>query len=414
MTKHIPLTLQFNQVRDVTEAICMPLDVEDYSIQVDWFASPAKWHLAHTTWFYESFILEKYYKNYRRFDEQFSYLFNSYYFSKGKRLTQSERGVLSRPSINKVYEYRQYVNKHVAELLDESDEAINKVLALGLNHEQQHQELLLQDIKYLFGSSPLYPTYIKKDFEFSTEIDDLNFLTIDEGVYEIGHDSNLFSFDNEKGLHKHYLHTANIADRLVTNREFKGFINDGGYDNPLLWLSDGWKWKEKNNISHPLYWTKEDDQWYYFTLHGMRKCDHAAPVTHISFYEAHAFAIWAGFRLPTEFEWEIASKSHYNANEKSNLLEDGNLLALPIQNGDTSFIGNLWEHTESAYLPYPMYKRVKGAFGEYNGKFMVNQKVLRGGSFATPMTHIRHTYRNFYHPSARWMFSGIRLAKHYD
>ena len=235
MTKHIPLTLQFNQVRAVTESLCKPLDVEDYSIQVDWFASPPKWHLAHTTWFFESFILEKYYKNYRPFDEQFSYLFNSYYFSKGERLTQSERRVLSRPLINKIYEYREYVNRHVAELLDGPNEAINKLLVLGLNHEQQHQELLLQDIKYNFGSSPLNPTYIEKDFSFSDEIEAQKFLKIDEGVYEIGHDSNLFCFDNEKGLHKQYIHGTEIADRLVTNREFKGFINDGGYEN-RRWL----------------------------------------------------------------------------------------------------------------------------------------------------------------------------------
>lgn len=414
MTKHIPLTLQFNQVRNVTESICRPLDIEDYSIQVDWFVSPAKWHLAHTTWFFESFILEKYYKDYRPFDEQFSYLFNSYYFSKGERLTQSERGALSRPLMNKIYEYREYVNRHVAELLDGPTETINRLLVLGLNHEQQHQELLLQDIKYNFGSSPLHPTYIEKDFSFSDEIEAQNFLSIDEGVYEIGHDSNLFCFDNEKGLHKQYLHSAEIADRLITNREFRGFINDGGYDEPLLWLADGWDWKEKNKISHPLYWKKKDGFWHYFTLHGLRRLDPAAPVTHISYYEANAFARWAGYRLPTEFEWEVASKTHYNASEKSNLLEDGNLLALPRNIGDTSFIGNLWEYTESSYLPYPMYKQEKGALGEYNGKFMVNQMVLKGGSFATPMTHIRHTYRNFYRPDARWMFSGIRLAKHHD
>lgn len=414
MTKHIPLTLQFNQVRNVTESICRPLDIEDYSIQVDWFVSPAKWHLAHTTWFFESFILEKYYKDYRPFDEQFSYLFNSYYFSKGERLTQSERGALSRPLMNKIYEYREYVNRHVAELLDGPTETINRLLVLGLNHEQQHQELLLQDIKYNFGSSPLHPTYIEKDFSFSDEIEAQNFLSIDEGVYEIGHDSNLFCFDNEKGLHKQYLHSAEIADRLITNREFRGFINDGGYDEPLLWLADGWDWKEKNKISHPLYWKKKDGFWHYFTLHGLRRLDPAAPVTHISYYEANAFARWAGYRLPTEFEWEVASKTHYNASEKSNLLEDGNLLALPRNIGDTSFIGNLWEYTESSYLPYPMYKQEKGALGEYNGKFMVNQMVLKGGSFATPMTHIRHTYRNFYRPDARWMFSGIRLAKQYD
>lgn len=414
MSKHLPLNLQYSQVRKQTDTLCKPLDIEDYSIQASWFASPPKWHLAHTTWFFECFILEKYYKNYRPFDEQFSYLFNSYYNSIGERLIQSNRGILAKPSINKVYEYREYVDRHIDELLGDSNETIDNLITLGLNHEQQHQELLLQDIKYNLGANPHHPSYIKKEFSFSENIDDQNFLSIVEGVYEIGHDSNQFCYDNEKGLHKHYLHSAKISDRLVTNREFKGFINDGGYENPQLWLSDGWKWKKENNITSPLYWHKKNEAWHYYTLYGLRKCDPAAPVTHISYYEANAFARWAGYRLPTEFEWEVASKLYFDSNEKSNLLESESYLALPRVNGDTSFMGNLWEHTESAYLPYPMYRQDKGALGEYNGKFMINQMVLRGGSFATPSTHIRKTYRNFYYPNARWNFSGIRLAKDND
>lgn len=414
MTKHLPLTTQFNQVRSTTEGLCKPLELEDYATQVEWFASPPKWHLAHTTWFFESFILDKYYTDYRPYDERFSFLFNSYYISKGERLTQSNRGGMARPSVDSIYEYRRYVDRHIVELLESPNSEIEKLLILGLNHEQQHQELLLADIKYNFGSSLLNPTYKDKDFNFDPNIIEQKFLAIEEGVYNIGHNGDGFCFDNERGLHKQYLHSAEVAKRLVTNREYAGFIADGGYEDGLLWLSDGWKWIKENRISKPLYWNRTTDGWKYFTLHGLRTLDPSAPVSHISYYEANAFARWAGFRLPTEFELEVACKIHRNADEKPNLLENENYLAIPKIKDNTGFIGNLWEWTESAYSPYYGYKQDNGALGEYNGKFMVNQIVLRGGSFATPESHIRNTYRNFYHPNMRWMFSGIRLAKMYD
>lgn len=414
MTKHIPLSLQFNQVRNTTEQLCKPLQVEDYATQVEWFASPPKWHLAHTTWFFESFILESNYKNYRPFDEQFSFLFNSYYTSKGKRLTQSERGSLARPSTDRVYEYRAYVNKHILELLESPTKEIEKLVVLGLNHEQQHQELLLSDIKYNLGSSILRPAYVEKSYDFDSNIIEQKFLKIDEGVYDIGHNSEDFCFDNELGYHKQYIQDTRLAKRLIANREYAGFITDGGYEDSLLWLSDGWKWIKENSISKPMYWEQTEEGWQYFTLCGMRKLDPSAPVTHISYYEANAFARWAGYRLPTEFELEIASKLHYNPNDITNLLEDENYLALPKVIGNSHLVGNLWEWTDSAYMAYPKYKKDPGALGEYNGKFMANQIVLRGGSFATPKSHIRNTYRNFYYPNMRWMFSGIRLAKAYD
>lgn len=414
MTKQLPLLLQFAEVRSKTEEICKPLSVEDYATQIEWFASPPKWHLAHTSWFFESFILEKYYKNYRLFDGLYSYLFNSYYISKGERITQSSRGGLAHPPIDKIYEYRQYVNKHIEKLLQENIDEVNQLVILGLNHEQQHQELLLSDIKYHWGSSPILQTYNKKKINLDSEILKIRYLDIPEGIYEIGYRGENFCYDNELGVHKQYLNGAKIAQRLITNREYAGFIEDGGYEDALLWLSDGWEWRQNNNITAPLYWKKVDGRWHYFTLHGMRVLDYAAPVSHISYYEAKAFARWANLRLPTEFEWEVASKLNQNKNEKFNLLESNTYLPIPKKAGELKFIGNLWEWTESAYLPYPRYKQEVGALGEYNGKFMVNQMVLRGGSFATPASHIRATYRNFYAPNMRWMFSGLRLAKDND
>lgn len=414
MANHLPLSLQFIEVRTTTEVLCKPLSVEDYAIQIVWFASPPKWHLAHSTWFFESFILEKYYKDYRLFDDKFSYLFNSYYISKGERITQSSRGTLAHPPIERIYEYRQYVNKHIEKLLQEDIDEVNQLVILGLNHEQQHQELLLSDIKYNWGTNPLYPVYSKSDIDLETELKDVKFLDIPEGVYEIGYKGNGFCFDNELGMHKQYLSGAKIAQRTISNREYSGFVKDGGYNNPLLWLSDGWKWKEKNNINCPLYWKQIDGKWHHFTLLGMRELDCSAPVSHISYYEAKAFARWAGLRLPTEFEWEVASILNKDKSENYNLLESGLYTPVPKEKKEKRFIGNLWEWTESAYLPYPRYKQEVGAMGEYNGKFMVNQMVLRGGSYATPKTHIRETYRNFYAPEMRWMFSGLRLAKDSD
>lgn len=414
MNKHIHLLQQFINVRKTTEELCKPLSLEDYATQKDWFVSPPKWHLAHTTWFFESFILEKYYKSYKHYNDEFSYLFNSYYISKGVGLSQSRRGGLAHPDTQYIYEYREYVDKHIEQLLQEDNADVNKLLILGLNHEQQHQELLLSDIKYNLSKSNLLPAYSKNNVEFQDEKYNLKMLDIPEGIYDIGFNGDGFCYDNELGRHKYYLNGSKISQRLISNREYAGFIEDGGYDNPLLWLSDGWKWKQENNVHKPLYWSDSDDGWRYFTLYGSRKLDMSAPVSHISYYEAYAFAKWVDMRLPTEFEWEVASRLHKKEDEHPILLESGYFTPTTRNKRERRFIGNLWEWTSSAYSPYPNYKQEKGALGEYNGKFMVNQMVLRGGCFATPQAHIRNTYRNFYFPYMRWLFSGIRLAKDND
>ncbi|MFN3195751.1 MAG: ergothioneine biosynthesis protein EgtB [Chlorobiota bacterium] len=417
MNKHLPLYSNYISIRQTTLNLCKPLIEEDYITQTEWFVSPPKWHLAHTTWFFETFILVPYSKDYKVYDERFSYLFNSYYFSKGDRLTKSDRGVLARPRLNKVIDYRSYVDSAIQNLLENCDQSdyskIESLMNIGVNHEQQHQELLLMDIKYNYASSSYMPNYADPNLDFDTDIFHQEFLKVDEGVYTIGFQGDSFHFDNEGPQHKQYIHDCYISNRLVTNREYLGFITDGGYNEPLLWLSDGWEWKEKHRINHPLYWKLDDDNCQYFTLHGMRELDPSAPVSHLSFYEANAFARWAGYRLPTEFEWEVAC-GKYNDDDldKAHLLGD-KLLALP-NTASPQCIGNLWVWTESSYSPYPNYVQSKGALGEYNGKFMINQKVLRGGSFSTPRNHIRPTYRNFYHPESRWCFNGIRLAKNND
>ncbi len=417
MNKHLPLYSNYTSTRQKTLDLCSPLLLEDYTTQVEWFTSPPKWHLAHTTWFYETFILSAFVKGYKPFDEQFSYLFNSYYFSKGERLTQSKRGVLARPELNKVLDYRKHVDLQIEKLLNNSNEAelskILPLLELGINHEQQHQELLLMDIKYNYATSSYLPAYANKSLEFDSDIFPQEFLKVNEGVYSIGHEGDGFHFDNEKARHKRYIHNCEISNRLVSNKEYMGFITDGGYNDPLLWLSDGLEWKQKNNITKPLYWKHSGDCWNYFTLHGLRELDYSAPVSHISYYEAYAFAKWAGYRLPTEFEWEVACNDYNDTDLKNAHLLGDTFMPLP-NTTSPQCIGNLWVWTESAYLPYPNYKQDSGALGEYNGKFMVNQKVLRGGSFATPRSHTRATYRNFYHPESRWCFNGIRLAKNSD
>ncbi|WP_282162603.1 ergothioneine biosynthesis protein EgtB [Ulvibacterium marinum] len=376
----------FLETRKHTETLCVPLEIEDYVVQPVVDVSPPKWHLGHSTWFFEEFILKPYAKGYQIFDDDFAFVFNSYYETVGKRVIRSDRGNLSRPSVEKVYDYRRYVTKAIKILFEENQSPqLYSLLEIGIHHEKQHQELLLTDIKYILGNNPLLPVYSAHLEEHKTEVHTKEWIPIEEGIYEIGHNTNDFCYDNELGRHKVYLHPYQISNVLTTNSEYLEFIEAGGYKKFNLWHAEGWDWVNQNTISAPLYWHKIDGEWYQYTLNGLQKVDLNAPLTHISYFEAFAFAQFKGCRLPTEFEWEVAQE------------------CFPW--------GNRWEWTESAYLPYPNYQKADGALGEYNGKFMVNQKVLRGGSVATPKKHTRPTYRNFFHPQLRWQFTGLRLAK---
>lgn len=405
---------RYQSVRAQTQLLCDPLEIEDFVVQPVMDVSPLKWHLGHTTWFFETFVLKPNAEGYKEFHPKYPLLFNSYYISAGERWTRANRGQLTRPTVKEVFEYRSYVNDWMEKYLKEdlSDE-ISEIVILGLNHEQQHQELFLYDIKRILGDNPLHPPYLpesKRDFpQASTKSE---WLTIDEGTYEIGFEGDGFHFDNEKGRHKVFLHEYQIASTLVTNEEYLAFIKDGGYSNHLIWLSEAWDWVNENGIGAPRYWSQGDGgEWGSYTLHGFEKLNLADPVCHISYYEADAFAKWKGCRLPTEQEWEVACNTFVKEeSNQRNFVEENNFRA--VQSEDYSFLGNVWEWTSSPYTAYPYYNPPEGALGEYNGKFMVNQMVLRGGSFGTAKNHIRPTYRNFFHPHLRWMFSGIRLAQH--
>ncbi|NNE31238.1 MAG: ergothioneine biosynthesis protein EgtB [Winogradskyella sp.] len=385
LTKNHIAKDQFLKVRHKTEAICKSLKPEDTSIQPIEFVSPPKWHLAHTTWFFEQFVLTKYDVFYTVFHKDYAYYFNSYYENVGERVIRTNRGLMTRPTLNEILEYRDYVNKQLSEFISKGITSdIAEVIKIGLQHEQQHQELLYYDIKYIFGHQPSFPT-LDTSIHLSSETNKQEFLAVPEGVYQIGHSTDEFCWDNELGCHKVYLQDFEISSRLVNNAEYIEFIDAGGYQDFNLWHAEGWDFIQSNQIEAPMYWHKVDERWMYYTLRGFKAVDNNLPVCHISFYEAFAFAQWKGMRLPTEFEWEVAS-------EKVNY-------------------GQLWEWTNSAYLPYPNYKKVEGALGEYNGKFMVNQMVLRGRSIATTDNTKRPTYRNFFHADMRWHFSGIRLVK---
>lgn len=349
------------------------------------YVSPPKWHLAHTTWFWEEFLLSKYLPKYQRFHPAFSFLFNSYYESVGHRVPRPYRGNMTRPTVDEIFEYREYVDEHMVQVMRNASGQVSDLITIGLNHEQQHQELLFTDIKYILGHNPLFPHYKAEFSENKTIPVDNTFVEITGGLFEIGFEGEGFSFDNELGLHEVALEDFAICKSLVSNEEYLEFINDNGYQRPDLWLSDGWTWLKKHKINGPLYWHIIDGKLQRYSLAGIKELNLSEPVTHISFYEANAFAVWKGMRLPTEFEWEAAS--------------------------DTFYWGERWEHTNSAYLPYPRYKKPAGVVGEYNGKFMVNQMVLRGTSIVTPEGHSRKTYRNFFEPSSRWQFNGVRLCK---
>ncbi len=375
----------YNAIRQRTLDICKPLKKEDYVVQPVPQVSPPKWHMGHTTWFFETLILKPYKRDYQIFNPQYNYVFNSYYESAGARIVRTDRGNLSRPSVDEIIEYRSYVNREMKLLMKEKrSEEVKTLIDLGLNHEQQHQELMLTDIKYILGHNPLFPIYSHQKLMQAEVKERKDFIATKAGVYEIGYEGEGFCYDNERGRHKVYLQDNKISTNLVTNGEYLSFIEAGGYKKFQYWHSDGWAWVQDNDIKAPLYWHKENGSWKQYTLQGLQPLDESLPVCHVSYYEAAAFAEWKGMRLPTEEEWEIAS-AHFQW-------------------------GKRWEWTESAYLPYPGFEKEPGPAGEYNGKFMVNQKVLRGASEVTSPNHSRKTYRNFFQPYYRWQFMGIRLA----
>jgi ergothioneine biosynthesis protein EgtB len=393
------LAARYDAVRALSQQLAAPLGAEDQNVQSMPDASPTKWHLAHTTWFFEQLVLKPR-ANYREFNPRYSEIFNSYYLGLGTPFQRSERGVLSRPGIDEITAYRRHVDDAMQDALKDGEHA--KWIALGLNHEQQHQELLLTDIKHAFSRNPLLPTYRPAAPAAVTAAPALSWNDHPGGVVEIGHGGDGFAFDNEGPQHKVLLHPFSLASRLVTNGEYNAFIADGGYRRPEFWLSDGWAMAQREGWTAPLYWLPDNKV---FTLHGIQSLNSEEPVSHVSFYEASAYAAWADKRLPTEFEWEAAARARP---------ADGNFLnldALHPRAAASQIFGEVWQWTRSSYDPYPGFRAFEGVATEYNGKFMVGQMVLRGGSCVTPRGHFRPTYRNFFPPSARWQFSGILLAR---
>jgi ergothioneine biosynthesis protein EgtB len=412
-TQASALAPRYRAIRAATEALAAPLSPEDCAIQSMPDASPVKWHLAHTSWFFETFVLEPHVPGYRVYDAAFRVLFNSYYNAVGDKHPRPQRGLLSRPSLDAVRAYRAHVDAAMAALLarTEPSSRLGGLIELGLNHEQQHQELILTDVKHMLSCNPLKPAYAP-----ARVVDDpasaaaLDWIAFDEGLIEIGHDGAGFAFDNETPRHRQYLERFALASRPVTNAEYAAFVADGGYRHAELWLSEGWDWLNANGIATPLYWEDGSSGPRQFTLQGMLPLEGDAPVCHVSLFEADAYARWAGARLPTEAEWELAAAT---VPVEGRFAEDGALRPRPARRVAplAQLFGDVWEWTCSAYAPYPGFRPAAGAIGEYNGKFMCNQYVLRGGSCATPRSHIRVTYRNFFPAAARWQFSGIRLAR---
>lgn len=381
----IGLSSTFYEVRKRTLDLCIGLQPEDFVLQSIEDVSPTKWHLAHTTWFFENFILKNHAQGYKEFHPKYAFLFNSYYESEGQRTLRHQRGDLSRPTVKEVFEYRAYVDEHMQSLLNHENNELKNLVELGLQHEQQHQELLITDLKYNLALNPLDIAVLDIQEQSAQDVDS-GFVSIKSGLYDIGFEGDRFCFDNELGRHQVFLHDFEISKSLVTNKEWVNFMNDGGYQNPLLWHSEGWAWVKNNQIAAPLYQElSAEGERSIYTLNGRENLNLNSPVVHINFYEAAAYAEWSGLRIPTEFEWEAAAEQFQ--------------------------WGKRWEWTNSAYLPYPGYKKAEGALGEYNGKFMVNQMVLRGASIATAQGHSRKTYRNFFHPHLRWQFTGLRLCK---
>jgi ergothioneine biosynthesis protein EgtB len=406
-----PLAARYRETRARTERLCDPLAVEDYQLQSMPDCSPPKWHLAHTTWFFEAFVLAPHVPDFRPHHPRFNYLFNSYYEAVGERWPRPARGLLSRPTVAEVYAYRRAVDEQVVRLLEGADDrptgAVRPLVELGLHHEQQHQELLLTDLKHAFALNPLRPAYAPPEPPSPSPTAPLGWEPYPEGLRWVGHDGGGFAFDNEGPRHRAYLGAFEIASRPVTAGEYLAFVEDGGYDRPELWLSDGWAARQKNGWTAPLYWEPAAGGWSVMTLRGERAFSPAEPVCHVSYYEADAFARWIGARLPTEAEWEVAADGRP---ADGNFLDAGRFHPVPASDHG-QFFGDVWEWTASPYTAYPGYRPTAGALGEYNGKFMCNQMVLRGGSCATPAGHVRPTYRNFFPPDARWQFSGFRLAR---
>ena len=409
------LSRRLFDTRRLSLDLARPLSAEDMTVQAMDDASPTKWHLAHTNWFFETFVLASHLNGYQPFDETFTYCFNSYYESHGPRQPRGKRGLLTRPSSDRIFAYRAHVDAELEKLLSGDvapGSGVARVIEVGINHEQQHQELMLTDILALFAANPLRPAYLApRPRADQREPEPLRWIEYSGGIREIGHCGEGFAWDNEAPRHGQLIHPFRLADRPVTNAEWLAFIADGGYRTFALWLADGWEIVNRDGLQAPLYWEARDGQWFAMSLEGMRPIDHAAPVAHVSYYEADAFARWAGHRLPTEFEWEVAAKG---VEATGNTLASGALRPLPAaprpDGRPRQMFGDVWEWTQSAYLPYPGYRAPAGALGEYNGKFMVGQQVLRGGSCATPEGHARATYRNFFYPHQRWQLVGLRLA----
>jgi ergothioneine biosynthesis protein EgtB len=411
------LLQRYLEVRAFSKRICQTLEPEDCVVQTMPEASPTKWHLAHTSWFFEVFVLKQFIQSYQPLHPQHGFLFNSYYNAVGPFYSRPHRGLLSRPTVREVFDYRCDIDRLMAELIESADEGLltklEPIVTLGTHHEQQHQELMLTDIKSVFWQNPLRPAFRTSNRKRPEPVPASKWVQFDEGIYLVGHQGDGFSFDNEGPRHRVFLENFGVASRLVTNAEFLAFMEDGGYRRPELWLSLGWNTVKERGWDCPLYWEKRDGEWHMMTLGGMTKVVPEEPVCHVSLFEADAYARWAGARLPSEEEWETASSV---LPIKGNFVEDEIFHVAPLgSNKSTSqpaqMFGDVWEWTRSSYSPYPGYAPVAGALGEYNGKFMCNQYVLRGGSCATSQSHIRRTYRNFFPPDARWQFSGIRLAK---
>jgi ergothioneine biosynthesis protein EgtB len=393
------LALRYKTVRAQSIALAKPLSEEDCCVQSMPDASPIKWHLAHSTWFFETFILERFEPDFRPHHPAFRVLFNSYYNGVGDKHARAQRGLLTRPSLSEVLDYRRDVDARMMSLMSHSAEMVelNKLVELGLQHEQQHQELMMTDVLHLLSCNPLKPAYTVSSSPLARPAAELQWLSFKGGVVHIGYDASGFCFDNELPVHRQFLEPYTLASRLVSNREYLEFVESGAYQNPAVWLSEAWDWVQAQQLAHPLYWQKNADAWQVFSLHGLQDLNPDAVLTQISYFEADAYARWSGARLPTETEWENAVVELQSSTGKAT---DG-----------MQFFGNCWQWTSSSYSPYPGYETAAGALGEYNGKFMCNQYVLRGSSCVTPDSHSRASYRNFFPATARWQFSGIRLAR---